>query len=392
MNVFTIVIPVYNVEAYLAETIESVLNQTFRDIEVICVDDCSTDRSAEIIADYAARDNRLRCIRPDQNSGSARARALGTMAATGQFILYVDGDDTLDPEACAILRKKIKKSPPDVLEFKERLVDVSGGDPDAFKDMELYQRFFWGRLKSDRLVTECVAYQTFPWTLHGKVFKADIAKRASEKMADVRIVMADDLYFLFIYLFYARTFRGIGGKRLYHYYVGRGITGQPVISRSTFDKHCGQLLIIPLLEQFLKSENAWETFQDTHEKMTRELHRNCVVSWMLLDEADRPAALEALITLARNASEIEKQIENVEKAQLPKKKKIFDPWEICYRLPKNMGRALRKAYHKQKKYLNLRSIYWAIYRCIYAFYRRLPEGMRRMIRSIYGKLRGRKQI
>jgi glycosyltransferase involved in cell wall biosynthesis len=395
MSVFTIVIPVYNVEVYLSETIESVLNQTFRDIEVICVDDCSTDRSPAIIAEYAARDSRLKCIRPDRNAGSARARVLGTMTATGQFILYVDGDDTLDLDACRLLYKKLKKAPPDVLEFKEQLVDVSGGDPAAFKDVVIYQRFFRGRLTSSRLVTECVEVQSFPWSLHGQVFKTDLAKRASEKMAEVRIVMADDLYFLFIYLFYARTFRGIGGKRLYYYYVGRGITGQPTISRSTFDKHCGQLLIIPLLEQFLKSENAWESFNETHEKMARMLHRNCVVSWMLLKETDRPAALDAMISIVKDAEEIEKQIEKVKKSQDPEKKKWLDPWYICYRLPKNVGRILRKAYHKQKKYFSFQAVYWATYRmirsCVYAIYRRLPRGIRKRIRSVYRKLRGREQ-
>ena len=95
----SIVIPVYNVERYLCECLDSVLSQTLRDIEVICVNDGSTDGSLAILKEYEARDSRLRVI-DKQNEGVSVARNTGLDAAQGEFILFVDADDTIDKELC----------------------------------------------------------------------------------------------------------------------------------------------------------------------------------------------------------------------------------------------------------------------------------------------------
>lgn len=73
MPTFSIVIPVYNGQDHLRECLDSMLGQTYSDIEVICVDDCGTDASLDILQEYAARDARLRILRQSENRGSARA-------------------------------------------------------------------------------------------------------------------------------------------------------------------------------------------------------------------------------------------------------------------------------------------------------------------------------
>lgn len=90
--------PVYNGEAYLAEAIESILNQTFADFEFIIVDDGSQDGSAAIIQAYAERDSRIRCIPMGKNQGEASARNAGIAAAGGQFVAMMDCDDVSLPE------------------------------------------------------------------------------------------------------------------------------------------------------------------------------------------------------------------------------------------------------------------------------------------------------
>lgn len=89
----SIVIPVYNAEKYLAQTIESVLNQTYRDWELIPVDDCSTDGSRDILRTYAASDNRIRPIYLEHNVGAACARNEGTKKAAGEYHAFLDADD-----------------------------------------------------------------------------------------------------------------------------------------------------------------------------------------------------------------------------------------------------------------------------------------------------------
>lgn len=93
----SIIVPVYNVERYLPQCIDSILNQTFRDIEVILVDDGSPDRSGAICDEYTARDQRIKVLhRP--NAGVSAARNAGIAAASAPFIGFVDSDDWIAPE------------------------------------------------------------------------------------------------------------------------------------------------------------------------------------------------------------------------------------------------------------------------------------------------------
>ena len=90
----SIVIPIYNLQGYISDCLDSVLGQSVRDIEVICVDDGSTDDSMHILEDYAKKDYRLRVIH-QENAGAAVARNNGIDCATGKYLCFVDGDDML---------------------------------------------------------------------------------------------------------------------------------------------------------------------------------------------------------------------------------------------------------------------------------------------------------
>ncbi len=88
----SIIIPVYNAELYLDNTITSLMEQTLKEIEIICINDGSTDRSAEILEKYAAKDSRIRII-TQKNSGQSAARNAGIKAAKGEYIGFLDADD-----------------------------------------------------------------------------------------------------------------------------------------------------------------------------------------------------------------------------------------------------------------------------------------------------------
>ena len=92
MDKVSIIIPVYNMERYLRECLDSVLAQTYHDLEAICVDDGSTDSSPEILAEYAARDRRVRVI-TQKNAGSGPARNVGIAASIGKYLMFLDPDD-----------------------------------------------------------------------------------------------------------------------------------------------------------------------------------------------------------------------------------------------------------------------------------------------------------
>ncbi|KAL6632798.1 nucleotide-diphospho-sugar transferase [Neocallimastix sp. 'constans'] len=92
----SIIVPVYNVSPYLDRCIKSILNQTFKDYEVIFVDDASTDNSLEILKKYKETDNRIKIIHLEINKGAGAARNIGMDIAEGEFIGFVDSDDYID--------------------------------------------------------------------------------------------------------------------------------------------------------------------------------------------------------------------------------------------------------------------------------------------------------
>ena len=89
---FSIIVPVYNVEKYLSECIDSILCQTFADFELILVDDGSRDKSGAICDEYAQKDDRIKVIHKE-NGGQSDARNIGTATSAGEYIIYIDSDD-----------------------------------------------------------------------------------------------------------------------------------------------------------------------------------------------------------------------------------------------------------------------------------------------------------
>lgn len=117
----SIIIPVYNVEQYLKECMDSVLNQTLNDIEIICVDDCSTDNSLNILKEYTLKDDRIKLIEQPENRGAYVARNSGLKIATGEYIGFVDPDDYIELSTYEKAYEAAKSNDSDMVVF--------GGEP-----------------------------------------------------------------------------------------------------------------------------------------------------------------------------------------------------------------------------------------------------------------------
>ena len=111
MPQISILVAVYNTAPYLPQCLDSLCGQTLRDIQIICIDDCSTDQSPQILADYAQRDARITLLRTPHNSGQAAARNLGLQMATGEFTTFVDSDDWLAPDALKQALEALAQNP-----------------------------------------------------------------------------------------------------------------------------------------------------------------------------------------------------------------------------------------------------------------------------------------
>ncbi|MFH8697249.1 bifunctional glycosyltransferase/CDP-glycerol:glycerophosphate glycerophosphotransferase [Streptomyces chartreusis] len=115
---FSVIVPVYKVQAYLHECLESVLTQSYPDLELIAVDDCSPDACGAIIDEFAARDPRVRPVHLDRNRGLGAARNAGRAEATGDYLIFLDSDDSLTPDSLHAIADRLKETgEPDVLVY-----------------------------------------------------------------------------------------------------------------------------------------------------------------------------------------------------------------------------------------------------------------------------------
>ncbi|WP_306292994.1 glycosyltransferase family 2 protein [Streptomyces tsukubensis] len=124
MSRFTIVVPAHRVQGYLRECLESVLAQSYADFELTVVDDASPDAGAAIAAEYAERDDRVRLLRHAARRGTGAARNTGAAEARGDYLLFLDGDDTLLPGALTAIDEALRaEDDPDVLAFGHDRID-----------------------------------------------------------------------------------------------------------------------------------------------------------------------------------------------------------------------------------------------------------------------------
>ena len=114
----SVVVPVYNVEQYISECLDSIINQTYSNLEIICVDDCGQDNSMNIVEEYARKDSRIKIIHHDRNRGLGGARNTGLENATGEYIFFVDSDDWIETNCVDIVTNKLIETKLDTVFFK----------------------------------------------------------------------------------------------------------------------------------------------------------------------------------------------------------------------------------------------------------------------------------
>ena len=126
MPKISVIIPVYNAQDFLKKCLDSVCNQTLKDIEIICVNDCSTDHSIGILNEYAAKYPNMRVIDCKVNGGESVARNIGLDKASGEYLAFVDNDDVLDLDFYEKLYAKAQETNADIVKGEALVVDFDG--------------------------------------------------------------------------------------------------------------------------------------------------------------------------------------------------------------------------------------------------------------------------
>ena len=147
-DMISVIMPVYNVETYLAQSIESVLNQDHRNLELILIDDGSTDGSGSVCDAYAAEDSRVRVIH-QKNGGAAAAKNAGLRIAEGTYLSFVDSDDYLEPDVFGYMLKKLQEEDADAVQFSFQDVYTNREVPQVLTPCVMNQKEYLIRFTKD---------------------------------------------------------------------------------------------------------------------------------------------------------------------------------------------------------------------------------------------------
>lgn len=206
LNKVSIIVPVYNVEKYISRCLNSIVNQTYKNIEIILVNDGSNDNSEVIINKYKDLDHRIKYFY-QCNSGPSKARNFGIKKSTGDYITFVDADDYISSDYIENL----------VIEAIYNKYDiVACGYTDISKYGEIKLNDFWnGKKKKSKIEFFKDIFKGVGGTLWGKIFKRDIIINNDIRMP-TDIYMCEDLLFNLEYVLNSNTY-GVINKNLYYY-------------------------------------------------------------------------------------------------------------------------------------------------------------------------------
>lgn len=206
----SIIVPVYNVEKYIGKCLESLINQTFRDIEIICVDDASTDNSVAIIRDFIKKDKRIKLILKKSNSGQSDSRNIGLKKSVAPYVMFCDSDDFYLPTMCDKMYGIITQSGVDIGICGINIIyEVQEAKSILIGDMEYYRIKYIGiQSVTNDLINNCDVSPC------NKIFKRSIIDN-HDLYFPVGLKYEDAYWFLCYMLWVKRAF--FIDEKLYNY-------------------------------------------------------------------------------------------------------------------------------------------------------------------------------
>lgn len=254
----SVLIPVYNSAEYVSECLESVLNQSFSDIEVICVNDCSTDNSLEILEKYSEKDSRVKVFSMPENSGNLQARKRTIKESSGDYILFVDSDDYISENTIESVYSEALKSQADVVHYTLRVFSKTDDIDEKFiSDMDSFVNPVYSEIDENALLEECYCNNKIAWVLCSNLFRGDLLRNIIDKTTNERIEYGDDAYLCFLVYKQAKSYRKSQGG-IYYYRIGSGDYATTEINLKRFEKYCRQKIVTNELKSFLIESNEYE--------------------------------------------------------------------------------------------------------------------------------------
>ncbi len=244
----SIVLPIYNVEKYLNRCMQSVINQTYSNLEIIMVDDGSTDSSGKLCEEWKEKDSRIKVIHKN-NEGLGLARNTGMDSASGEYICFFDSDDYIDLDTVECLYNAVKSSNSEIVTFGFKTVNSDGAvikenvpsiEKTVFSDQEVIDEFLPELISFDPHTGISSGLWMSAWA---SMYSMKLIKENGWKFVSERIMISEDVYSLLI--LYKNVSRVTVLKRAFYYYCENDTTSLTRVFRpdryekqKTFLKGC----------------------------------------------------------------------------------------------------------------------------------------------------------
>ena len=275
----SVVIPIYNVEKYISRCLESVICQTYKNIEIICIDDASPANEGVIIKDFCKKDGRIKYIRHKKNSGLFQARITGMKYAKGDYFAFLDSDDHLSVDYYRVLMKKIVDSDADIAigdfvdEYEDGRIEYYNYDNIRFNDIDLRgEKIYDTFMKQHGL--------WFGWhTVWNKIYKIDLWKSSLPFVSDFsyqhgHLIMTEDIAYSCTFWRFAKHV--VNAHNSYYYYYHH--SGQSVANGS-FAKFKKNLSDVAAVFKYFKEFLVHEEIFSKYEKDYTEFRKVYIEFW-----------------------------------------------------------------------------------------------------------------
>ncbi len=289
----SVIVPVHNNELTLGRTLHSLTNQTLGDIEIICVDDASTDRSLSVLHEWAQVDGRIVVMSYTENRSASQARKDAVLRSRGRYVVFCDADDSYVPGAFELLKSEMESCPVDVLHFG---VNVAGAH--AFEEdrqwIETNTLPFEGTLEKADVFEGC--FRAHLYGLWNKMVRSEVAKTAFSHVEDGLFPRGQDVYAYFLIAFFAQSYRGVSDLRLYTYYLGEGLDGTAKLDVPTFARFCSFSRVVEALRRFLEAQKVFDIYADVWVAQRARMLGDCVNKWyQKVSDEDKGRAFDEML-------------------------------------------------------------------------------------------------
>lgn len=281
MPEISVVVPVYNVENYLRQSLDSLANQTFKDFEVICVNDGSTDSSLSILEEYANNDERFKII-SQENKGLSGARNTGMNYINGSYLLFLDSDDWLEKNALELLYNQVSILNSEMIMFPYRYFneDTNEYEENDFTKLNMFDSSVDNKNFNYKNISDIVfriPHESI------KLYKVETLKKLAIKFPEG--LNYEDAYF-FYKIFFKLNKVSIIRTPIYNYRIRTGS-----ICTTGAEKSFDIFKILTCIENFLKEDHIYEKLRD---EFILFIVINLKFVYLRLDESFRDKYLEKI--------------------------------------------------------------------------------------------------